>query len=142
LGRGRGRWRTGSTRGAIARWWPSSATNPIGHHSPNLQRALNTLRGHQDGRLKRLNERDDETTASIASVEIVTRRLGDDVVEYGRRIELWDKGKALEQLNKHLGLVIRGRRRGLATVPSRTQATRSCTSGCSRPEPAWPGNRA
>jgi hypothetical protein len=41
---------------------------------------------------------------SIASIEIATRHVGDGVVEYVRRIKLWDKGKALEQLSKHLGL--------------------------------------
>jgi phage terminase small subunit len=59
---------------------------------------------HEDGRLKHPNEWDDDTAASIASVEVVTRSLGDGVVEYVRQIKLWDKGKALEQLSKHLGL--------------------------------------
>ena len=59
---------------------------------------------HQDGRLKRPDEWDDDTAAAISSVEIVTRDLGDGVVEYVRKVKLWDKGKALEQLSKHLGL--------------------------------------
>jgi phage terminase small subunit len=59
---------------------------------------------HEDGRLKHPNEWDDDTAAAIASIEIVTRNLGDGEVEYIHRIKLWDKGKALEQLSKHLGL--------------------------------------
>jgi phage terminase small subunit len=59
---------------------------------------------HEDGRLKHPHEWDDDTAASIASVEVVTRNLGDGMVEYVRKIKLWDKGKALEQLCKHLGL--------------------------------------
>jgi phage terminase small subunit len=58
----------------------------------------------EDGRLKRPDEWDDDTAASIASIEIVSRSLGDGVVEYVRKIKLWDKGKALDQLRKHLGL--------------------------------------
>jgi phage terminase small subunit len=58
----------------------------------------------EDGRLKRPDEWDDDTAASIVSIEIVSRSLGDGVVEYVRKIKLWDKGKALDQLSKHLGL--------------------------------------
>ena len=59
---------------------------------------------HEDGRLKHPCEWDDDTAASVASIEVVTRNLGDGVVEYVRKIKLWDKGKALEQLSKFLGL--------------------------------------
>ena len=59
---------------------------------------------HEDGGLKHPHEWDDDTAASIASVEVVTRNLGDGTVEYVHKIKLWDKGKALEQLCKHLGL--------------------------------------
>jgi phage terminase small subunit len=59
---------------------------------------------HEDGRLKHPLEWDDDTAASIASIEIATRSLADGTVEYVRKIKLWDKGKALEQLSKHLGL--------------------------------------
>ena len=58
----------------------------------------------EDGRLKHPNEWDDDTAASVASIELVTRKLGDGEVEYIHRIKLWDKGKALEQLSNHLGL--------------------------------------
>lgn len=59
---------------------------------------------HQDGRLKHPLEWDDDTAASVASVEVVTRDLGDGKVEHVRKIKLWDKGKALHQLASHLGL--------------------------------------
>jgi phage terminase small subunit len=59
---------------------------------------------HDDGRLKHPHEWDDDTAASVASIEIATRNVGDGTIEYIRRIRLWDKGKALEQLAKHLGL--------------------------------------
>jgi phage terminase small subunit len=59
---------------------------------------------HEDGRLKRPHEWDDDTAASITSIEIATRHVGDGVVEHVRKIKLWDKGKALEQLSKHLSL--------------------------------------
>lgn len=59
---------------------------------------------HDDGRLKHPNEWDDDIAAAISSVEVVTRSLGNGEVEYVRKIKLWDKGKALEQICKHLGL--------------------------------------
>jgi phage terminase small subunit len=46
---------------------------------------------HENGRLKRPDEWDDDTAASIASIEVVTRSLGDGVVEYVRKIKLWDR---------------------------------------------------
>jgi hypothetical protein len=48
---------------------------------------------------KHPHEWDEDTAASIAAIEVVTRSLGDGVVEYVRKIELWDKGKALEHLS-------------------------------------------
>jgi phage terminase small subunit len=59
---------------------------------------------HEDGRLKHPHEWDEGTAASIASIETVTRNLGDGVVEYVHKIKLWDKNKGLELLSKHLGL--------------------------------------
>jgi phage terminase small subunit len=58
----------------------------------------------EHGRLKPPHEWDDDTAASVASIEIATRNMGDGTIEYIRRIKFWDKGKALEQLSKHLGL--------------------------------------
>ena len=59
---------------------------------------------HKDGRLKHPNEWDDDTAASVASVEIVARNRSDGEVEHVHRIKLWDKARALEQLCRHLGL--------------------------------------
>jgi phage terminase small subunit len=56
----------------------------------------------EHGRLKPPHEWDDDTAASVASIEIATRNMGDGTIEYIRRIKFWDKGKALEQLSKHL----------------------------------------
>jgi phage terminase small subunit len=53
---------------------------------------------HKDGRLKVPTEWDDNTAASVASVEVVTRSRADGEVEHVYWIKLWDKGKALEQL--------------------------------------------
>ena len=51
----------------------------------------------------------------------MTRNLDDGVVEYVRKIKLWDKGKALEQLSKHwVSMVTRCRRSGIVTVRFRT----------------------
>jgi phage terminase small subunit len=47
---------------------------------------------HEDGRLKHPLAWDDDTAASVASVEVVTRNLGDGTVEYVHKIKLWDKG--------------------------------------------------
>lgn len=55
-------------------------------------------------------EWDDDTAATIASVEVVTRPTGekDDaggtVVENIHKIKVWDKNAALEKLAKHLNL--------------------------------------
>jgi hypothetical protein len=51
---------------------------------------------HKGGRLKHPHEWDHDTAASVASIEVVTRNLGDGTVEYVRTIKLWDEGKALE----------------------------------------------
>jgi phage terminase small subunit len=58
---------------------------------------------HDDGPLKHPHEWDDDTAASVASIEIATRSMGDGTIEYIRRIKFWDKGRALEQLSRHLG---------------------------------------
>jgi phage terminase small subunit len=39
---------------------------------------------HEDGRLKGPHEWDDDTAASISSIEIATRSVGDGMVEYVR----------------------------------------------------------
>lgn len=78
-----------------------------------------------NGRLKPPSEWDDEFAATVASIEVVSRRLpglageasdeleGQDVkrsraldVEYIHKIKIWDKNSALEKLAKVLGMFI------------------------------------
>ena len=64
-----------------------------------------------DGRLKAIGDLDEDTARTLASVEVVTRRVpgqGDDgaaEVEYVHKIKGWDKIAALTLAAKHLGLV-------------------------------------
>ena len=63
----------------------------------------------EDGGLKHPATWDDATAASIASVEVVTRRLpgapGEGVeVEYVHKIKSWDKPRALEMIGRHLAM--------------------------------------
>lgn len=60
----------------------------------------------ENGRLKRPEEWDDDFAASIASVEVVTRNIGDGEVEHVHKIKVWDKNSALEKIAKHLGMFI------------------------------------
>ena len=64
-----------------------------------------------NGSLLNPHEWDDQTAASIASIEVVTNtgELGKDedgrtIVEQTHKIKIWDKNAALEKLCKHLGL--------------------------------------
>lgn len=59
-----------------------------------------------NGRLLRPEEWDDDTAAAIASVEVVTRNIGDGEVEHVHKIKVWDKNSALEKIAKHLGMFI------------------------------------
>lgn len=59
-----------------------------------------------DGRLKRPQEWDDDFAASVASIEVVTRNLGEREVEYVHKIKTWDKNSALEKLAKHLNMFV------------------------------------
>lgn len=67
----------------------------------DLRRAFDT-----SGRLLRPEEWDDDTAAAIASVEVVTRSIGDGEVEHVHKIKVWDKNSALEKIAKHLGMFI------------------------------------
>ncbi|MDO6966972.1 terminase small subunit [Rhizobium alvei] len=60
----------------------------------------------KSGRLLRPEEWDDDTAAAIASVEVVTRNIGDGEVEHVHKIKVWDKNSALEKIAKHLGMFI------------------------------------
>lgn len=57
------------------------------------------------------SEWDDNTAASISSIEVVTRSgdKGEDdegrkIIEHTHKIKVWDKNSALEKLGKHLGM--------------------------------------
>ena len=56
------------------------------------------------GRLKLPGELDDETAGAIASIEVVTRSLGEGEVEYIHKIKASDKRAALVDIGKHLGM--------------------------------------
>lgn len=59
------------------------------------------------GHLLPVGDLDDEAAASVASVEVVTRKVpgGDaDEVERVAKIKLWDKRAALVDMGKHLGM--------------------------------------
>lgn len=60
------------------------------------------------GRMKAINDLDDDTAAAVQSIEVVTRELprqkGDPVeVEYVHKVKLADKIKPLELIGRHLG---------------------------------------
>jgi phage terminase small subunit len=60
-----------------------------------------------NGELKNPQDWDDDTAASIAGVEVVTRTSGygdDAAVEYVHKIKTWDKKAALDSMAKHLGM--------------------------------------
>jgi len=60
----------------------------------------------ENGNLKRPEEWDDDFAASVASIEVVTRNLGEGEVEHVHKIKTWDKNSALEKLAKHLNMFI------------------------------------
>ena len=57
------------------------------------------------GELRRPEDWPDDLAAAIASVEVVTASRGEGVVEHVAKIKLWDKGRALELLARHLGML-------------------------------------
>ena len=71
---------------------------------------------HSDGRLKQIHELDDETGAAIASIKVSQKAgamklsFGDDtepaehIAEQVTEIKLWDKGKFVDMINKHVGI--------------------------------------
>jgi phage terminase small subunit len=60
----------------------------------------------EQGQLKRPQEWDDDFAASVASIEVVTKNLGEGEVEYVHKIKTWDKNSALEKLAKHLNMFV------------------------------------
>jgi phage terminase small subunit len=63
------------------------------------------------GTLKPLNELDDDTAASVASVEVLEEYAGTGrervVVGHTKKIKFWDKNAGLEKLMKHLGMFVK-----------------------------------
>ena len=57
-----------------------------------------------DGTLKDLSEMDDDTAATIASIETVEERSDGGTKTVVRKVKLWDKNAALDKAMKHLGL--------------------------------------
>ena len=56
------------------------------------------------GNLKRPAEMSAEAAAAVASIEVVTRSLGDGEVEHIHKIRTWNKPRALEMLGRHLAM--------------------------------------
>jgi phage terminase small subunit len=57
-----------------------------------------------DGTLKPIHELDDDTAATIASIEVDEVKAGGAVVGQTKKLKQWDKGQALDKAMKHLGL--------------------------------------
>lgn len=58
----------------------------------------------ENGNLMHPQDIDDDTAAAIASIEVVTRPLGEGEIEYVHKIKMSSKLDALEKIAKHLGL--------------------------------------
>lgn len=56
-----------------------------------------------DGTLKQVHELDDDTAATIASVELEEIKADGVVIGMTRKVKQWDKNAALEKAMKHLG---------------------------------------
>lgn len=56
-----------------------------------------------DGTLKQIHELDDDTAATIASVELDEIKAEGVVIGITRKVKQWDKNAALEKAMKHLG---------------------------------------
>lgn len=59
---------------------------------------------NEDGSIKPPSEWDDAMAGSIASIEHETSKAPDGDIIRVAKIKLWDKGKALDQLARHLSL--------------------------------------
>jgi phage terminase small subunit len=68
--------------------------------------AFGDVRGLFDaaGNLRQPHELSDDDAARVASIEVVTKSIGDGAVEYVHKIRAWDKIAALTQLGRHLGM--------------------------------------
>lgn len=58
----------------------------------------------EDGSLKPVHELDDDTAATVASIEVDEIKSDGAVVGYTRKFKQWDKNSALDKAMKHMGL--------------------------------------
>lgn len=56
----------------------------------------------ENGSLLRPEDWPDDVAASVASMEVVTKNLGEGEVEYVAKLKTWDKTRGLEMLGRHL----------------------------------------
>ena len=54
--------------------------------------------------LKRPDDMDDDTAFAISSIELETERGPDGELKYVTKLKGWDKGKALVDIGRHLGM--------------------------------------
>ena len=64
----------------------------------------------EDGSMKNLSELDDDTAATLAGIETLEEFMGAGgdrcLIGHTKKGRLWDKGRALELLGKHLGMFV------------------------------------
>lgn len=58
-----------------------------------------------DGRLLESSEWPDDVAPAISAAEFETRNLGKGKIEHVAKLKLWDKGRALEAIARHLGMM-------------------------------------
>jgi len=59
----------------------------------------------ETGSLKDIQDLDDDTAASVASIEVTEEKDNDgNFIGYTKKLKMWDKGRALDQLCRHLGI--------------------------------------
>lgn len=83
----------------------------------------------EDGKLKRIVDLDDDTAYVISSVDVsLTKMQGRDrdevIEEVTKKVRMWDKGKALENIGRHIGYY----------NEDTSQAPRIILSGFARPK--------
>lgn len=85
------------------------------------------------GNLRRPEDWPEGLAAAVASVEVVTRNLGEGEVEYVHKLKLWDKNSALEKIAKHLGMFVERHQHtspdGSMTPPQRIELVAPDDSG-------------
>lgn len=91
----------------------ADAANTAGVNAVRILRELSRI-GFADlrhafdetGALRKPADWSDEFAASVASIEVVTRSIGEGQVEYVHKLKTWDKNSALEKIAKHLGMFV------------------------------------